>query len=405
MKRTTLFLLVATLLLAACTMAAPQPEATQAPAAAQETKSAPPANATAAPETAITPNATLVPRPVIDLLIGDQTVTGLPAASCWLESANDIVCQPDPADLTGIDATTITAGDNLTFAIQGTAGTPAAFYLNLLNEKAGGEPIRIDFGTVSSAQYIPNLEPGIHRMAVVAEYPLDSGDTSFVSAIFAIEVPQVLAEAPTVAATPTVAQPTASPAQETKPTEASAAMNTPTPAATTAAPTETPTEVSPTVPPSPTPPPPPTARPTEVPATAIPSPTIAPTEGPAGAGNIPEVIAVNGGQNYVPSAVEFCPQGAAEDACTEFPATAQSERILVANGDTIRIDLASPGPSSISLALANNSLSQELNRTDLAGSTIALYTVSGNAGNYILVVSAQWPNGVATYYFRLQIQG
>ncbi len=117
------------------------------------------------------------------------------------------------------------------------------------------------------------------------------------------------------------------------------------------------------------------------------------------------MIAVNGGQNYVPSAVEFCPQGAAEDACAEYPATAQSERILVANGDTIRIDLASPGPSIISLALANNSLTQEINRTDLAGSTMALYTVSGDAGNYILVVSAQWPNGVATYYFRLQIQG
>ncbi len=400
MKKTVLFLLV-TLLLAACTMAAPQPEATQEPAVAQDAQPTP------------STSASFAPRPTIQMVIGDETIAGVPAAYCWLEATNDIVCQPDPDDLTTGETTTIAAGDSLTFTVQGGAGAPAAFYANLLDEDTGGEPTRIDFGAVNSAQYAADLTPGVHHLAVIAEYPLASGDTPFVSVVFAVEVPQEMAAIPTIEASATHAPATARPTatRELKPTEASAALSSPLPEATTAAPTkaptegvtETPTETPPTQPPSPTPPPQPTLRPTEPQPTAL--PTTAPTEGPGSAEDVPEVIAVNGGQNYVPSAVRFCPQGTTEDACIDLPATAESERILVANGDTIRVDLASPGPSSLSLALANNSLTQEINRTELAGSTIALYTVSGDPGNYILVVSAQWPEGLATYYFRLQIQG
>ena len=118
------------------------------------------------------------------------------------------------------------------------------------------------------------------------------------------------------------------------------------------------------------------------------------------------MVVVNGGQTFVPSGEQLCPPDAQSDEdCVSQPASSESARLLVANGDTLRIDLAGNGPSSLAVALNNNSLTQELNRLELAGSAIVLYTIDAPPGNYVLVVTATWPDaGVATYFFRLQIQ-
>jgi len=415
MKIASVLILCAALLLAACTTTAP---ATDTAPDAQVN-----ANTPAAMET-------IPPRPEIEMLTGGQTVMGLSGAYCWLQATNDIRCEPDPLNLEPAQAVEVAPGDTLTFSLQGQSSIPGAFYAVLLDDADGAEPPRVEFGAVTSADYEVDLGPGVHRFDVVAEFPDISGDNSFVSYVFAVEVPEGVVEAPTEAPTemateePTLmASPTEQPATVT-PTEAVTEAETavtPMEAATeaetavAAKPTEgaeievseEPTEVmaSSTPEPSPTVPPTPTLAATEPPS-PTPPPTATPQTVPEFGADIPSVVVVNGGQTYVASGAQICPPDAQGEAdCISQPASPDSERIQVANGDTLRIDLAGDGPSSLSVALNNNSLTAEINRLELPGSAIVLYTIDAPAGNYVLVVTAVWPDtGVATYFFRLQIQ-
>ncbi len=370
----------------------------------------------AAQPSAQTPATTAGPipaRPIIRMSALGEEHDGLLGAYCWLQAANDIRCEPDPLDLQPDTTVAVERGDVLTFTIQSDSGLPGSFYATLLDDRdADGDPVVVDFGATASADYTIALDPGVHRFSVVAEYPDVGGDNSFVTTIFAIEVPTAVAAVPTPRPTATT-PPTAAPGVTVTATEVLAPSpkaptevptTIPTPVLPTEAPTEVPTEV-PTQMPA-TEPPPTAALPTPitVPPSAV--PTSAPAPGVDFAQNPPAMVVVNGGRRFLPSGTQYCYRDASgREVCVDAPASPESERILVASGDTIRLDAEGTGPFSMTITLSSSDRSQEFQRVELPGSNISLYTIVGNPGNYVLVIDTVWPEGTATYYFRLQIVG
>ncbi len=362
-------------------------------------------------------------RPDIRAIVLGEEYAGLPGAYCWLQAPNDVRCEPDPLDMQPDTTITVEAGDTVTFAVEGEEGMqPSALRAVLLDDTDDtGRPVEIDFGATDSADYEVDLEPGMHRVSVVAEFAGSGGDNNFVSSIFAIEVPMTVAEA-TEAPTATTAPPTSRPeeteaaAEETTvkpPAEATEEATEEQPVATatpeiptaTEAPSETPI-------PSPT-----TAPPTAVPSPTIAAPTLPPpsptqAEPPSGGGeaveNAPAVVLINGGRAFQPSGMRYCYRDTSgSEVCVDSPASPESERILLNSGDTIRLDAEAGGPLTMTVILASSDLAQEYQRTELAGSStaVSLHTISAAAGNYVLVVETTWPDSTATYYFRLQVVG
>jgi cell division septation protein DedD len=325
-------------------------------------------------------------RPGIRMSVADTSYVGLAGAYCWPQAANDIRCEPDPLDLTPAETIAAESGDMLTFSVISESGAPAAFYATLLDDTdKDGAQVVVDFGPVSEAEYEVDLDSGPHRFSVVAEFPGASGDTSFVTTIFAVEIPESVAEVPTATTEPTQQPPTAAPTEVVEITEE--ATEEPTAEA-----AEKPTE-QPTAEIQPTPVPPPTTVPPTVP------PPVSGTEEM----RPPAVVIINGGNRYLPSGIEYCM--ADTDSCVDIPATAGSERLLIMSGVTLRIDAENNGPESMTVSLRSTDLSAEFQRDTIPGNAVSLHTVSGNPGNYVLHIEAQWPDGVASYYFRLQITG
>jgi hypothetical protein len=342
-------------------------------------------------------------RPVIRMSALGEEYDGLPGAYCWLQAPNDIRCEPAPLNPEPDTAVSVALGDVLTFTIEDGPGLPGAFYATLLGEEdADGDPLVINLGSANSAEYtVNNLNPGTHRFSVVAEYPDVGGDNSFVTSIFAVEVPTSVVAAvtprPTATTPPTpVVAATGEPTEaQLQPTKAETEETLP-----TAEPTEVPTAV-PTLPPSPT-----VVLPT--PTTA--PPPVLPTNTPASnvgvAENPPAVAVINGGRQFLPDGTRYCYRDANErEVCVDAPASGAAERILVGPNTTLRIDAEGSGPYSMVISLYNSDLSQQLQRQDLPGSNVSLYTVIGEPGNYVLVIDTVWPESTATYYFRLQIVG
>jgi hypothetical protein len=333
-------------------------------------------------------------RPVIHLTAQDRTYNGLQGAYCWLQAANDIRCEPDPLNMAPADSVPVESGETLTFTVDGETGSPAAFYATLLDDKnTEGNPIVVDFGSSTSADYVVALEPGTHRLSVVAEYPEVGGDNTFVTTIFAVTVPEAVVEVPTE--TPTqVPEATEAPTEEPviEPTKAPIVA-----ATATLAPTVTPPPpVLPTTAPQGTLP---TALPTAAPPTALPVEA-------GGEAAPPAVVVINGGQTFLPAGTEYCYSAAGVgETCAETPVSPESEYILVNNGDTLRIDAADGGPETMIISLHSNDLTTEFQRVTIPGNAVSLHTISGTPGNYVLQIEAVWPGGEATYYFRLQIVG
>ncbi len=431
-----LFLIGAALMLAACGGGA-------SPAPTEET----PASGAAIPTTA----AAVPARPVIRLSADGALHEGLPGAYCWLQAPNDIRCEPDPLDPQPETAVPVQTGQTITFAVESEAGPPAAFYATFLDDlDADGDPLLVDFGGTSSADYTVNLAAGTHRVSVVAEFPDVSGDNSFVSNIFALDVAAGVAAnltprptattAPPLAATEEIALPTTAVTEE--PTkditateelpdaaadlaatataiaagvqEVAATDEVPDLAATATAILTGATETADANALQAT-----SAAATQVAAAEVPLPTQPPTTAPVLPGPTatlplsvdlsewpPSVLVVNGGRQFRPAGLHYCYNAAdGQEICVDQPVSPSAEHIQINSGDTIRIDAAGVGPLSLSVILASTDLSQQFQRTDLPGSPISLQTFSGSPGNYVLAVETTWPQGRATYYFRLQIVG
>ncbi|NPV67921.1 MAG: hypothetical protein HPY64_12310 [Anaerolineae bacterium] len=372
MKKTISVILLSTLfVMAACTTAPPPAEQTAG------------TGATLAPVPA---------RPAIQLSKGETVTNGLAGAYCWLQAANDIRCEPDPLNMQPEDALAVSQGDIVTFTIDSELGPPAHLYIRLLDDlDTGGAPTEIELPAPppASLDYQVDLEPGTHRLALVAEYPILEGEIGFVSTIFALDVAGAVAAAPTQTAVieptelltqpPTLEKPTATP--EPSPTEPSE------PTATTAV------EVQPTA----------TALPpTAEPATA--TPALLPTAAPQVAA--PEVVIVRGRTILQPYSVSFCTIGQdGAQTCSDFSTAGQGAALEVTSGDTLRIDSAAGGPLSMTFTLLSSARNRELGRLQVPGNPIALYDVIAEPDSYILRVETEWPGATATYEFRLDVTG
>lgn len=371
------------------------------------------------------PEAEAIPgRPTIQMNADSTAYVGLEGAYCWFQAANDIRCEPGPLDPAPEDVARVMPGDVLTFTVGGDSA-PSRVTAALLDDlDESGQPVEISLGSETAADYEVDLDAGLHRIAVVAEFAATETDTNFITTIFAVDVEAAVALEPTEVPTemppaatdtpPATDEPTATDMPTEVPTEEPAETEeaTPEPAAILPA-TEAPTAVPPTLPPTVPPTLPPTLPPTAVPPSPVPSPTrVAPTALPPTAPPaadsylediVPEVVIVKGDNRYEPVGVEFCVADA-ED-CQTLIGSAPDAQITLAQGDTVRIDLAEGGPTRMAFLLTDTAQTRVLEETALRGNTVGLYTVTAGPGTYLLLIRTEWPDALATYYFRLQITG
>ncbi len=367
-KTISVILLSAILVLAACTTAPPPAEQTAG--------------------TGVTTPAAVPARPAIQLRAGETITTGLAGAYCWLQAPNDIRCEPDPLDMQPETILAVSQGDIVTFTVDSELGPPEHLYIRLLDDlDAQGAPTELELPAPppASMDYQVDLDPGTHRLALVAEYPILEGETGFVSAIFALNVAAAVAAAPTE--TPVI-KPTEPPAtlEPTATAEAAAAIE---PTATEPpAPTGTPVPTE--VPPTPTQPPTATQPP------PTPTPQVA----------APVVVVVRGRTILQPYSVNFCSLGQdGSRTCSDYATAGEDTPLEVNSGDTIRIDSAEGGPRSMTITLLNTARTREFGRLQIPGNPIALYDVTVAPGSYVLRVETDWPQATAIYEFRLEVTG
>lgn len=336
-------------------------------------------------------------RPTIQLNAGNEVYDGVSGAYCWFQSVNDIQCELGPVDPQPETTVQVEQGDILTFTISSEDGAPTALRATLLDDTTGDDaPAVIELDSDLAADYEVDLDAGLHRISVVAEFTATDTDTNFITTVFAVEVAESMAMAPTATDEP---EPTDEPTEE--PTEVPATEEPEATEEPTAPPTEEPTATD--VPPTATA----TSRPTQAPATATSRPSPSPVPPTASLAmpvvEAPEVVMVKGSSVYSPVGVTYCPTEA--DTCEPITGEAPDQQIALMAGDTVRIDLADGGPSQMEFVLTNTGQTEEFDRLALRGNTLALYTIPVEAGDYLLAIETTWPDATATYYFRLQITG
>ncbi|MBN2471796.1 MAG: hypothetical protein JXN59_13830, partial [Anaerolineae bacterium] len=344
-------------------------------------------------------------RPTIQMNVEDTAYDGLEGAYCWYQAANDIKCEPGPLDPSPPGPASVMPGDILTFTVGSESGTPNRLTATLLDDlDDAGQPVEIALENDLAADYTVDLKEGQHRIKVVAEFTATENDTNFVTTFFAIDVGEAVALEPTETAEPAEdataaetadAEATAS-AEETaeaetsEATEAAASVMDATSEPTALPPTEVPpTNVPPTeeptaLPPTEAPPTevpptevptqaptavPPTTVPTAVPPSPVPPPTLPPTV-PAAADSfmaelVPEVVIVKGDDRYEPAGVEFCV--ADSEDCQTLTGGGADAQIMLASGDTVRIDLGEGGPTRMIFSLTDTAQTQVLDRLELRG--------------------------------------
>ncbi len=353
-------------------------------------------------------------RPTIQMNADSTAYDGLAGAYCWFQTANDIQCEPGPPDLAPEDVASVMPGDVLTFTVGGDSAPSrvTATLLDTLDD--AGQPVEINLGSETAADYEVDLDAGLQRISVVAEFNATESDTNFITTIFAVDVGAALALEPTEMPTgvppaasdtpPATAIPTEEQAAVEEPTEVPATTLPPTLPPTTApttVPTDTPPTLRPTLPPTAVPPtaPPPTA----IPPSPVPSPAAPAAAESYLADIVPEVVIVKGDNRYEPAGVEFCV--ADSEDCQTLTGRAPDAQITLAQGDTVRIDLAEGGPTRMAFLLTDTAQTRVLDEIALRGNTVGLYTVTAGPGTYLLLIRTEWPDALATYYFRLQITG
>ena len=402
------------------------PEATPE-AASAESQEATPEVTPAEMQAAKLPSA----RPVIRAEVNGATVEGLAGSYCWPQPAPsaqcDLVDEPQPTE-----SIAVTEGTSLQFLVDPASPAPAAWRAILLDDKGlDGNPRQIDLN--DGTFMVEGLTPGLHRLVAEVIYTGEDADNQpFVDYVFLLQVGEAVAmatEAATMEATPEVAVPPLVPTDtpsapietveatlETTPEDTAEAPvdTTPEPPVTDEATVETSQPVStaedaPTIIPSPTSAPLPTEAPTAtvVPPTVVPlateQPTLAPLATEAAApSTAPAQAVIVGGRSYDPIAVNTCLLGGTEP-CTSRPYNAAAERIFAAPGDTAQVVFKGPRPTAITVSVLSADGITLINKQPLPPDNLVLYTLQDMPGNFVLSVEIVWPQGKATYFYRLTI--
>jgi hypothetical protein len=367
-------------------------------------------------------------RPVIRAEVNGTTVGGLPGSYCWPQPDTSAQCDfvDDPQPSEPIDAA---EGTSLKFLVEPASPAPVGWRAILLDDKGqDGNPRQTDL--TDSTFMVEGLNAGSHRLVAEALYTGDTAENQpFVDYVFLLQVGEKVAMATPVAttgATPEVVAsplaPTSVPTEMTETVEATLATTPESPA------TEAPTvesgqpvstaEVLPTIIPSPTV----ELLPTEAPTATLVPPTMPPvaTEQPTAipiattsvpvtatsvaASTAPEQAIIVAGRSYDPIAVNACvlgPDGG--QTCTSRPYNAAAERVLAAPGDTAQVVFKGPRPTAITVSILSADGIGLINKQSLPPDNLALYILQQLPGNFVLSVEIVWPQGKATYFYRLTI--
>jgi hypothetical protein len=430
-----------------CGSGAPaRPSTAQTPEATLEVM--PEATSAETPEAASPePPAAALPstRPVIRAEVNAATVEGVPGSYCWPQPAPsaqcDLVDDPRPTE-----SIAVAEGTPVKFLAEPAEPAPASWRAILLDDKGlDGNPRQTDL--IDATFMVEGLSAGLHRLVAQAIYTGESAENQpYVEYAFLLEVGESVAmatqaatevstQAPTEAATPEAVVPPlvptdtpAAPIETSVPVETMEATPESTAEGTAETPvamtpevsgTEEPTveatqpvstaEVAPTLIPSPTSVPLPTEAPT---ATVVP-PTIPPvvTEQPTAApvateaavpSTAPAQAVIVAGKSYDPIAVNACLPGATEP-CTTRPYNAAAERIFASPGDTAQIVFKGPRPTAITVSTRSADGITLINQQSLPPDNLVLYIVQDMPGNFVLSVEIVWPQGKATYFYRLTV--
>jgi hypothetical protein len=390
-----------------------------------------------APDAAATSSAALpATKPVVFGMLNNNRVDGEAGSYCWPDATDAPQCDfkdnVQPTNVINVDN-----GDAILFTTDPEAPAPSGLHGTLLDDKnADGDPREIDLTATGGIFTVENLSNGSHRLQVDALYPGTEQNQPFVAYVFLLTVGQtpvateVSSEATEVVdngAEPTDVMPevnvTESPTEATAPetTETVAELPTEAPAETQAAPVETaaaPTQIATQAAAQPTAVP--TVVPTVVPptvapnatinadATAVPAPVSVSPIGTAISATVPVPPAtiIVSGRSYEPIAVNVCavnPSG--ETVCVNRPANSTQVRIFAAPGEAAQVAFSGPHPTAIVLTVFSSDGSKVIGKVDIRPDNLILYNLPAVPGNYVISVEFTYPDGKASYFYRLAISG
>lgn len=386
---------------------------------------------TAAPTAPATAQTTAV-KPVIHAQLNGSPLDGTASSYCWPQPGQNpcvLVGDPQPSSFTPVKP-----GDLITFSVDPGADAPATFIGQLLDDPdASGSPTQIDLTNSKGLYSIdPTLPSGSQRIEVQVSYPpAPDGSQNYVAYVFGLEVPNssiaangtgtAAASASAIAAVPTEVTATAisstANTQESTSSGSATSAKEPTNTGTSVpakATTQTPTAtVPPTMTVAPTATPiPPTNTPTAIPPTdtptEVPSPTAVPgisvlTSSPNGI--VPTLSLLVGGKTFNPVAITAVLQDSSGALITVTrPLDTSTPFVIATAGSDAQVQFSGPQPVSELITLLSADASKVIVQQPItAPNTLILYTLPAKAGLYALYVAVQWPQGQATYIFRLQI--
>ncbi len=384
--------------------------------------------------------------PIIRAQYEGALFDGVPGSACYP--------RPDDAPLcTFVDepmpTSTINAREDKTivFVIEPDQPAPQAFSVAFIDAAPpNAEPPTRDLLATNGELTLENLSPNRQRLLITAVYPDESGRGEFfVSYAFALQVLPRPTLTPTFTATPT---PTNTPTPT--PTATATLTNTPTVTPTsTKTPTALPTEtLEATAPPerspvfvitatstpikatpileasSPTPTlslPAPTleaSSPTPTLSLPAPEPTIATmpppsptpsallptaTLAPLSDLGYPSVQIVIGDVAFAPVALVGCLNLPSGQRCLSTPLEAPITRVVGAAGSITQLQFNGVQPESVTANLFEADGVALLGSQALPLRPLPVYILPIEPGTYILGIEVAWPEGFATYFFRLVV--
>ncbi len=147
----------------------------------------------------------------------------------------------------------------------------------------------------------------------------------------------------------------------------------------------------------------PAAQPTSVPRTATPTPatrseTIT---------TVPRITLTVGGLTHVPVGYQFCqqlPDGTR--SCRELPAPdSPTQRLTLLRGAAAQLQIEGARPVAVRLEYLTDTGLLTGQPEERPGDNTVLFTVTPEAGSYILAVRVTWTGYDATYFFRVAVTG
>lgn len=401
---------------------------------------------TAAPTTAL--------KPTIQATLAGSPLPGVPGSYCWPQAG-----QPPCALVEDVQPPSFVpakAGDVITFSPIPAGAPLASLVATFLDDpQADGKPLQIDLTATQGAYTVDAaLNSGAHRIEIDAAYPaLADGSQNYVAYIFGIQIggtavptsSSVIASVPTTAA---ATLPASSPVAQNATaisTDVTTAAGTPglsgsapassatslpsatrtatvtatnTPTLTdspTATDTATATDTS-TATPTLTVTPSPTATSTDTStATSTPTntPTVTPSATPTSTGialgnglNIPKLAFMVGDKSFEPVAVTASIQDATGALITVTrPIDATSTLAHAPVATLAQFTFSGPKPISELATLQSGDASLLIAQQIIQPATTITYALPQKAGLYTLSMAVQWPQGSATYIYRILITG